>query len=113
MAAAAILLRAASTCDGCGKSRVLEPRTVDLNSDDYPAALCRACRKLLRDNVFHSFLDFKIAKNPECPQCAAHRTRAVAYGMPVFHAMVPWYRYAGCWVSSEQWNCLECDHVLF
>jgi hypothetical protein len=110
MAAAAILLRAAGRCDGCREERDLEPRTVEPDCGDYPAALCLPCRRSMADNGIDTFLDFKIAKNPDCPECGQHRTLAIAYGMPVFDAMVPWYRYAGCCVSAEQWSCLECEH---
>jgi hypothetical protein len=110
MAAAAILLHAAGTCDGCGKARDVEPWTVDPKGGDFPAALCAQCRQRMRDNAFGTFLDYKIGQNPRCPACRAQRTLSIVYGMPVHHAMVPWHAYAGCCLSEEQWSCLACDH---
>ena len=113
MAAAAILLHAGSRCAGCHRTdgrMVLEARTVDLEGRDFPVALCGRCRRDMRDSAFGSFIDFKIAQNPDCPECGAHQTLARAYGMPVFDEMEPWVDYAGCCVTPEDWSCLECSH---
>lgn len=112
MAAAAIVLRSDGRCAGCHRRTRsgLEAWTVDLDGGDYPVALCKRCRRRIADNGFGTFLDFKLAQNPDCPECGAHRTLSVAYGMPVQHLMVPWHRYAGCCVSAEEWSCVECDH---
>ncbi|WP_235733202.1 hypothetical protein [Mycolicibacterium neoaurum] len=75
---------------------------------DWPAALCRECRNSLQDS---SFLDFKFAQHPRCPQCEGQRTAAASFGMPVFPTMdLPWVDQRGCCVTPDDWTCRVCGH---
>jgi hypothetical protein len=78
---------------------------------DWPAVICRQCRKDMEDGGYHSFVAFKFALHPACPECGARRTRATFYGMPADHLNIPpWSVAGGCCPSDERWNCDACDH---
>lgn len=79
---------------------------------DWPAVLCRRCRDRMRDGNFRSFIDFKYAQNPECPQCGGQRTQTIQYGMPADpQAWGPWLHIGGCCPRDEKWWCTVCDHA--
>lgn len=79
---------------------------------DWPAVICRRCRDRMRDGNFRSFIDFKFAQNPDCPQCGGQRTQAIQYGMPADpEAWGPWLHIGGCCPRDEKWWCTVCDHA--
>jgi uncharacterized CHY-type Zn-finger protein len=49
---------------------------------DWPAVICRRCRARMRDGGFSSFVDFRFAEHPQCPNCGGRRTQSISYGMP-------------------------------
>lgn len=79
---------------------------------DWPAVICRRCRDRMRDGNFRSFIDFKFAQNPDCPQCGGQRTQTIQYGMPADpEAWGPWLHIGGCCPRDEKWWCTVCDHA--
>jgi hypothetical protein len=131
MASARTLLRFDGRCDGCeqdidltgaGARDELFVHTVDQptrsepelgGSDvgDWPAVVCRRCRKHMDDEGYVSFVAYKFALNPPCPVCGVRRSRGTFYGMPHdFMNIPPWLHAGGCCPSSEEWCCGVCDH---
>ena len=131
MAAARTLLRFNGECDGCDRSIDLTGHdardqvfvhTVDqvtrLDSEnvqsgvyDWPAVLCRRCRKRMDDEGYTRFVDFKFELNPLCPRCGAGRSSETFYGMPSDHMNIPpWSSAGGCCPTPEDWWCGVCGH---
>lgn len=78
---------------------------------DWPAVVCRRCRDHLEASKSHSFLDLRLAQNPECPQCGGERTLVIQYGMPAdLESWGPWLYPGGCCPRDEKWICSVCDH---
>ena len=66
----------------------------------------------MRDGGFGgSFVDFRFAQNPDCPQCGGGRTQQIRYGMPMSpEEWEPWVYMGGCCVGDAKWRCSYCDH---
>jgi hypothetical protein len=120
LAAARVLLESGGSCTGCGAALPLtgpDAResvtvwTVEESSNDWPAALCPACRDAMQAGAFQSFLDFKYFRHPQCPQCGRRRSKRMAFGMPVTpFDQPPWVDHRGCCVSDTRWVCSHCRH---
>ena len=131
MASARTLLRFNGQCDGCEQDIDLtgagarddvhvhtvdpysraEPEPTGSHVRDWPAVLCRRCRKRMGDKGYVSLAAFKFAGNPQCPECGIRRTRRTFYGMPSdFMNIEPWWHAGGCCPTSEKWCCGVCYH---
>lgn len=78
---------------------------------DWPAIICRRCRDRMRDDGFTTFVGFRFAQNPECPQCGAGRTQTIVHGEPADpQSWGPWLYMGGCCVKDDKWHCGVCDH---
>jgi hypothetical protein len=89
------------------------PHLASLRSaaEDWPAVLCRECDRRMRDDKFASFVAFKFAQHPECPNCGGARTQAICYGMPADpDSWGPWLDMGGCVLRDEKWHCGCCGH---
>lgn len=131
MASARTLLRFEGQCDGCEQDIDLtcaEARdeilvhTVDQRTrfqpgptrsgvSDWPAVMCRRCDERMADEGYTSFVDFKFALNPRCPECGERRSRETFYGMPADYTNIPpWLHAGGCCPTPEEWCCDICHH---
>lgn len=133
LAEARALLRFSGRCHGCDEdvdltggdaTDAITVHTVDpsvlprpagqgssVDADDWPAVLCRSCRKAMTDNGITNFLDFKFGPNPSCPECGGTRTRQLFYGMPFdIENIPPWLHPGGCCRKAEKWSCGICEH---
>lgn len=96
-----------------GQSGSPRPHMVSLreSATDWPAVLCRFCRHEMRQGDFSSFVDFRFARNPQCPRCGGARSQNIAYGMPADpESWGPWLHIGGCCLKEEKWHCAQCDH---
>jgi hypothetical protein len=115
MTAARILLRSDGICDGCNGSLELSNAdardAVAISITDWPAALCAECQHTMRDNGFHSVVDYRFSQHPVCPQCGGRRTQRAMFGLLPYDAVVPPWRDArGCCVTGDIWTCTLCAH---
>lgn len=79
---------------------------------DWPAVLCRRCHGRMREEGFSSFVAFRFAQHPECPNCGGRRTGSITYGMPVDPgSWGPWLYVGGCCPMDEKWRCGVCDYA--
>ncbi|MBB2989668.1 hypothetical protein FHR72_001131 [Mycolicibacterium iranicum] len=77
--------------------------------EDWPAVLCRSCHRRIGDT---SFVAYKFAQHPACPECGGARTQSIGYGMPADpDAWGPWLYMGGCILKSQKWHCGFCDHT--
>lgn len=98
------------TPDGPGRQRP-HIALVRQQATDWPAILCRFCHHGMRDGGYTSFVEFRFAQHPECPQCGGGRTREIGYGMPANpEDWGPWSEMGGCVLKNEKWSCSFCDH---
>ncbi|MDO3634439.1 hypothetical protein [Mycolicibacterium arseniciresistens] len=78
---------------------------------DWPAVICRRCRDRMRDGGFRSFVAYRFAQHPACPDCGGQRTKSISYGMPFEpQSWGPWLYMGGCCPQDAQWHCDVCDH---
>jgi hypothetical protein len=65
----------------------------------------------MRDGGFSSFVDFRFAEHPQCPNCGGRRTQSISYGMPADpQSWGPWFTMGGCCVRDADWRCELCGH---
>jgi len=130
MAEARVLLHSGGNCQGCDREIDLSrpdardevfvhtvdayrrpaPRASSLTAEaDWPVVLCRGCHLRMQDGGYRSCLDFRLDKNPSCPQCGGRRSLSTFYGMPAGD-IPPWRHAGGCCVSEERWYCDLCGY---
>src|SRR4051794_40422186 len=121
LVAARILLQSRGVCAGCetniglrglaARDRIhvhtVDPPPRGSEPADWPAVVCTRCR----DTMGASFLDFRFARHPQCPECHARRTMKVIHDIPATLYVEPWQRFRRGCVTDEKWICSKCRHT--